>query len=62
MLAQTASLLKIGDTFTSNDGVDWHTTVDVYHVRVGGFPAIVLTTEDQKKIWLWATEEIVVRL
>lgn len=62
MLTQTASQLKSNDVFTANDGADWHLAVDVYHVRVGGFPAVVLTTDEQQKIWLWATEEVVVRL
>lgn len=62
MLAQTAIQLKPQDTFTSNDGADWHTV----HLRLvvptnSGKEAVLLTTEDYQKIWLWADEEVVVK-
>lgn len=62
MLVQTAIQLNAGDTFTSNDGVDWHTV----HVRLivptnSGKEAVLVMTKAQAKVWLWADEEIVVR-
>lgn len=62
MLAQTAQQLKTGDTFTSNDGVDWHTVHDRYFVDVGHHRAVLITTEDLEKIWLWSDEDVVVRI
>lgn len=63
MLAQTAIQLKSGDTFSSNDGVDWHTVVDLYHLdEVVPKPVVLVTTDGYEKIWLWADEEIVVQI
>lgn len=62
MLAQTASMLKPGDVFTADDGATWHTVHDLHRVRIGGFPAVVMTTDELEKIWLWDTEEVVVRI
>lgn len=63
MLAQTAIQLNSGDTFTSNDGVDWHTV----HTRLivptnSGKEAVLVMTEDYQKVWLWADEDVVVRV
>lgn len=63
MLVQTAIELKSGDTFTTNEGVDWHTV----HMRLivptnSGKEAVLVMTEDCAKVWLWADEEIVVRI
>ena len=62
MLATTANNLKSGDTFTTNDGAAWHTVHDKHIVDVGHHRAVLLTTEEHEKIWLWFEEEIVVRL
>lgn len=63
MLVQTAIQLQSGDTFTSNDGADWHTV----HLKLivptnSGKEAILLMTEDHSKIWLWCDEEVSVRI
>lgn len=63
MLAQTAIQLNAGDTFTSNDGVDWHTV----HARLivptnSGKEAVLVMTDDCEKVWLWADEDVVVRI
>jgi hypothetical protein len=62
MLATTAINLKEGDEFTSNDGADWHTVSMKHVVDVGHYQAVILTTEEYEKIWLWSNEEIVVRI
>jgi hypothetical protein len=63
MLAQTAIQLNSGDTFTSNDGVDWYTV----HTRLivptnSGKEAVLIMTEDYEKVWLWCDEDVVVRV
>ncbi len=63
MLAQIALHLVVGETFTSNDGADWHTVHLKLIVRTNsGKEAILLMTEDHQKIWLWCDEEVVVRI
>lgn len=62
MLSTTAINLRAGDVFTHNDGADWYTVHDKYIVDVGHHRAVLFTTEDMEKVWLWANEEIVVRI
>lgn len=63
MLATTANKLRPNDTFTANDGVDWYRVVDVYEVKVtSDARAVLVTTDDYEKIWLWAEEDVTVRL
>lgn len=63
MLAQTALQLNIGDTFTSNDGADWHTIYIKLIVATNyGKEAILIMTSADAKVWLWPDEEVLVRI
>lgn len=67
MLATTAEKLKRGDTFTSDEGVTWHTIAEdpmLFETAIKEPETwlVAITTEDCKKVWLWSTEEIVVRV
>lgn len=67
MLAQTAERLRRGDTFTSDDGVTWHTIAEEVMlfettIKEPETWLVAIVTEDRQKIWLWSTEEVVVRV
>lgn len=67
MLAQTADKLRVGDTFTSDDGVTWHTIAEEVMffetaIKEPETFLVAIVTEDRQKIWLWSTEDVVVRL
>lgn len=62
MLATTANKLKSGDEFTSNEGTNWHHVIDVIIIKQPSSDIVLLTTDDYQKIWLWAEEDVVVRL
>ena len=67
MLAQTAEKLRRGDTFTSDDGVTWHTIAEEVMffetaIKEPETFLVAITTNDHQKIWLWSTEDVVVLL
>ena len=63
MLVQTADKLRSRDKFTADQGATWHTVEWVSVVKVtSDATAVLITTDDYQKIWLWAEEEVTVRI
>jgi hypothetical protein len=62
MLAQTAQQLKPGDEFTMNDGAHWHTVEDRFFADFGHRRVVLLIVDGGSQVWMWADQEIVVRI
>lgn len=63
MLTQTADKLRSRDKFTADQGATWHIVEWVSVVKVtSDATAVLITTDDYQKIWLWAEEEVTVRI
>ncbi len=64
MLTQTAIQLQPGDTFTTNEGDEWHTVHTKQIIdRESGEEIVLLTlTGNHRRFWLWGDEEVSVRI
>jgi len=63
MITQAAIQLRDGDVFTNNDGADWYHIVHRLVVSTNsGMEAVLVMTDHMEKVWLWADEEVVVRI
>lgn len=63
MLTQNADKLRSRDKFTADQGATWHTVEWVSVVKVTSeATAVLITTADYQRIWLWAQEDVTVRI
>lgn len=63
-IAFEGSSLKVGEVFTVDQGETWHTVKDVETVQTQEDEpkeAILITTTEGKKLWVWSDEEVIVR-
>ena len=62
MLIISAQSVREGDNITIDEGLTWQKVTMKRIVDVGEYKAVLFTTDDCQKIWLWGTEDVAVRI